>query len=265
DPCPYDAADDADGDGFCADADNCPAISNADQADLNGNGIGDACEPIPDAGPDLEIVSMDQAITVIQGAVSDPNGDPLTFRWLEGETELSAWQDAGEGGEAYLDLNTVPIFSSGDHTLTLEVNDGQFAVSDDMVVRVFPDPEIQLIQVSITGGFGANGIHFYVGDMVTFGIDYQITGGIPGAQYEVTGVAVPQYPYCTNTQRRATAVDYVGSGVHTISFQKMVHSCADNSGWTVVKWRVDLRTDDGSILRDRGRLDTNDAIVIEGS
>jgi hypothetical protein len=265
DPCPYDPANDADGDGLCADADNCPAISNEDQADSNGNGIGDACEPIADAGPDVEIVSGDQAITVIQGAVSDPNGDPLTFRWLEGATELSGWQDAGQGGEAYL---TIAGFSLGNHTLTLEVNDGEFTVSDDMVVRVFPNPEIQLIQASITGGFGANGIHFYIGDMVTFGIDYQITGGIPGAQYEVTGVAVPQYPFCTNTQRRATAVDHVGSGVvHTISFQKRVPACADDPysdpDWTVVKWRVDLKTDDGSILRDRDRLDTDDALAID--
>lgn len=35
---------DADGDGANDDADNCPAVSNADQADLDGDGIGDACD-----------------------------------------------------------------------------------------------------------------------------------------------------------------------------------------------------------------------------
>ncbi len=64
DPCPLDAADDSDGDGVCdsddqcpdapdvdTDADglldcndNCPNDANADQADANADGIGDACE-----------------------------------------------------------------------------------------------------------------------------------------------------------------------------------------------------------------------------
>src|SRR5690554_2453788 len=36
--------DDMDGDGHNNDADNCPGVANPDQADSNGNGIGDACE-----------------------------------------------------------------------------------------------------------------------------------------------------------------------------------------------------------------------------
>jgi MYXO-CTERM domain-containing protein len=36
---------DADGDGIADDEDNCPAIANPDQADVNQNGVGDACEP----------------------------------------------------------------------------------------------------------------------------------------------------------------------------------------------------------------------------
>lgn len=67
DPCPDDAADDADGDGLCANADNAPDaanpaqldadldgvgdiadncvdVANADQRDLDGDGFGDACD-----------------------------------------------------------------------------------------------------------------------------------------------------------------------------------------------------------------------------
>lgn len=72
DPCPMDSPNDSDGDGVCnsvdvcagfddtvdsdgdtvADGcDNCPALFNTDQADVNGNGIGDACE----AGPAPEV------------------------------------------------------------------------------------------------------------------------------------------------------------------------------------------------------------------
>ncbi len=36
---------DTDGDGVCDDDDNCPDDANADQADLDGDGVGDVCDP----------------------------------------------------------------------------------------------------------------------------------------------------------------------------------------------------------------------------
>lgn len=45
DTCPNDPDNDADGDGVCGDVDNCPNIANADQADADNNGEGDACDP----------------------------------------------------------------------------------------------------------------------------------------------------------------------------------------------------------------------------
>lgn len=48
DACPNDPDNDADGDGVCGDVDNCPADANADQADLDGDGMGDVCDPDDD-------------------------------------------------------------------------------------------------------------------------------------------------------------------------------------------------------------------------
>ena len=45
DACPADPLNDADGDGLCANVDNCPLAANPDQADADGDGIGNACEP----------------------------------------------------------------------------------------------------------------------------------------------------------------------------------------------------------------------------
>jgi predicted CxxxxCH...CXXCH cytochrome family protein len=58
DPCPTDIDNDSDGDGICNGAtflapktgihDNCPTVSNANQANIDGDGIGDACDVCPD-------------------------------------------------------------------------------------------------------------------------------------------------------------------------------------------------------------------------
>jgi hypothetical protein len=44
DPCRNDADNDSDADGFCRATDNCPAVSNGDQADNDVDGQGDACD-----------------------------------------------------------------------------------------------------------------------------------------------------------------------------------------------------------------------------
>lgn len=55
DQCPLDPYNDGDQDGHCGNADNCPLVSNASQADTDGDGQGDACDAdddndgIPDA------------------------------------------------------------------------------------------------------------------------------------------------------------------------------------------------------------------------
>jgi len=44
DLCPEDPLNDLDGDSVCGDMDNCPALANEDQIDLDSNGIGDLCQ-----------------------------------------------------------------------------------------------------------------------------------------------------------------------------------------------------------------------------
>jgi hypothetical protein len=91
--------------------------------------------PTANAGENLTITSEEQCTTVIQGTASDEDNDTLEYRWLEGETEVLTWTPVGGNGEAHLNLCTVSL-GLGQHTLTLEVRDGQTTSSDEMILTI---------------------------------------------------------------------------------------------------------------------------------
>lgn len=112
--------------------------------------------PVADAGSNLQIASSAQSVTVIGGTASDPDNDPIQYRWLEGSTELLGWTAVGAGGVAPLALGGLPYFSIGNHTLTLEVKDAQLTVSDDMVLTIensppeaWPAPSSQTVEIGL--------------------------------------------------------------------------------------------------------------------
>ncbi|MFZ4739488.1 MAG: thrombospondin type 3 repeat-containing protein, partial [Bradymonadia bacterium] len=93
---------DSDGDGHLDSADNCPDVSNADQADSDGNGRGDAC---PRPGYSVvghgtvncydvwtgEPVGTDSNATVTFQLNYDPDTAPDYTNWQEGHYTQSAW------------------------------------------------------------------------------------------------------------------------------------------------------------------------------
>jgi hypothetical protein len=114
------ASGDDDGDGIPTIVDNCPSVANADQADLNHNGIGDRCDPVnqpptAQAGADqvVDATSPLGATVTLSGSATDPNGDPLTFTWSEGSSNI------GSGNPT---VATLPV---GVHRITLNVADGR--------------------------------------------------------------------------------------------------------------------------------------------
>jgi thrombospondin type 3 repeat protein len=62
-----------DGDGDCANVDNCPTVANSDQADGDGDGKGDACDNCPGA------FNSDQADGDGDGKADACDNCPTTF------------------------------------------------------------------------------------------------------------------------------------------------------------------------------------------
>jgi N-acetylneuraminic acid mutarotase len=92
--------------------------------------------PVANAGENLSIRSEEQSTTIILGTASDPNGDTLSYQWLEGENELTSWAYVGPNGEAHLYLSQLGGLSVREHKLTLKVFDGQNSSTDDMNLTV---------------------------------------------------------------------------------------------------------------------------------
>jgi cytochrome c peroxidase len=64
-----------DGDGHVDSRDNCPSVANADQADRDGDGVGDACNDADDADGDEWADALDNCSTIANADQADRDGD----------------------------------------------------------------------------------------------------------------------------------------------------------------------------------------------
>ncbi len=169
DACPLDAANDGDGDGLCANADNCPLNYNPAQADLNGNGQGDACEgvvcgnglvqgseqcddgniaggdgcsaictveladqePNADAGDD-QTVAEGQSVSLDGSGSNDPDGDALSYSW----TQVAGTSVTLTGANSANPSFTSPTVAIGGETLTFQLAVEANDVSDTDTVDI---------------------------------------------------------------------------------------------------------------------------------
>jgi hypothetical protein len=187
--------------------------------------------PAVEAGPSILMLSENQSKTVIEGSASDADGDPLSYRWLEGATELQSSSPVGVSGSAALEIAALPALSIGAHTLTLEVSDGTATVTDTMVVSVENSAPVAV--ASTVGTFNQgdairlNGsVADYDGDALSYrwleGTTL-LTSGVVATQPGGTPAPLPEYvidgglPLGTHTLTLE-----VGDLIHSVTAQTTV-------------------------------------------
>lgn len=152
---------DADGDGYNHDTDNCPLVSNPDQADLDGDGIGDVCDP------DIDGDGLTNEQEVILGTDPynpDTDGDGLTDSAevdTHGTNPLLADTD-GDGltdGDEINIYGTNPTTSNKGDLAPSGAPDDQINVSDLMtLMRFVGQLQVPTAQDLILGDMNNDGV-----------------------------------------------------------------------------------------------------------
>ena len=105
--------------------------------------------PVVDAGDNCSVLSDGVVDVTITGKASDPDGDALSYQWSTGGTLLGDRTAVDAEGKAVLDLSAHSgMFTRGEYTLMLSVDDGQAISSDTMQLIV----ENSAPTVAVQGG-----------------------------------------------------------------------------------------------------------------
>jgi hypothetical protein len=95
--------------------------------------------PAVDVSSNVRFLSKDYSNTVLKGRATDPDGDPLTYRWLKEQTVLTDWRTVGKDGNLSLKLQDL-LLEIGQHTLILEVSDSYETVRNTVDITIENSP-----------------------------------------------------------------------------------------------------------------------------
>ncbi len=98
--------------------------------------------PIVDISSNIRVLTKDYSNMVLKGSATDPDGDPLTYRWLKEETVLTDWRTVAKDGTLSLELEELPPLGIGQHRLTLEVSDPYEKVKNTLDLTVENSPPV---------------------------------------------------------------------------------------------------------------------------
>jgi hypothetical protein len=185
--------------------------------------------PIADAGADQTYVSsslLGTRVLLYSGLSFDPNGDPLTYTWLEGSNVL----DSRMGTLVEL------VFTPGQHVLTLTVDDGRGGVaSDTMILTIVPNTSAGGPQTVTPADSAWNNSSSYLESPVTVRFANVTSTGFTSltTRYMVTPVPPPGMQFGSPPLHYDLAT--------TAAFTGNLDVCVDYRGQSFARPDADLR------------------------
>jgi len=128
DQCPQAANNDADDDGVCGNVDNCPLVPNADQADTDGDNVGDACNDADDNDGDEWSNERDNCPTTANPTQADADQDGMGD--VCDSCQLDPFNDADFDGVCG-NMDNCPTIANSDQLDTDEDGLGDTCDTDD--------------------------------------------------------------------------------------------------------------------------------------
>lgn len=251
---------DDDADQVPNDQDNCPEVPNVDQADTDGDGLGDACDDDSDERVVLDLVRLSEPSTTLRGPAA---GDGVLAFNASGGASL-VWLRAGETtprvvpAPADMDHDTQAFVFSGRKLVVRDRRSGGLYVFDTATEQVAATPADS---INLGGSTGPN-LWAVDGDLLAVVNATTTTADGPGRVVKVVDISDPASPVVT-----PFAVDPAGAAdaisVDASSGRVVVHAGDALYVYAIatpqtppVEWPVGPRQGGsgwGSFLRAEGR------------
>jgi len=162
---------DVDGDGVIDSADNCSEVSNADQSDIDRDGLGDVCDPLnnllPDEDGDLVPDEEDNCPSVANENQADEDGDGVGDACeinLATHMVYFALPSDSSGQQSFIRISNRSL----DQPATIKLSGiddlGNSAPNGDVALSLNPGSSIQLLSSDLENGNQDKGLLGSLGD-----------------------------------------------------------------------------------------------------
>lgn len=207
---------DTDGDGIADSADNCPTVANADQANHDGDSLGDACDTnsyAPELGSGAADASGNEGDTLTaSGFFTDQDGNG-TLTLSVGSSDAGTFTDHGDGTWSW----SLPTTDNGSGNVTVTASDGEHTSAVDAFSWSAANVAPTLSTLTLGGATGTGCVG---GNNVTLDFGFSDPGSSDTWTVDLNwGDGTAHTPLAASTGTQPEASHNYAAGTYTISVE----------------------------------------------